>query len=159
MDERETATNWYFTEEWGFKSRPSTADFSVFAKALLVCCGGDGVIAPEERAYVLGSLAAKGASSALLKELKTYDGHEDLVKLVAQNKKLGGHSRALIFEAIRACSSDGEFSPGERERVVGAAKELGLDASAVTDLEHAYVQERKAREARRKAVFPSGAPY
>jgi hypothetical protein len=158
INARELASRWFFRHEWSFNDLPPAEDYPAFGKALLVCVNGDGELTPAERGWVLGYLASKGASERLLDELKGYAATDDVVQVVSKSHIVNRARRAVVFDAIRACSADGEFSPGERATVRKLAAALGLSENMVEQLEQAHLDEVKATARRIQLVFPEGTP-
>ena len=150
---------WIFDEEWGFGGQaPANADCECWGRALLTCANGDGAIADAERAWVLGYSATNGLSPDDIEFLRTYSADEDITKVVAERPLVSGARRALIFDAIRACSADGELSNAERKMIYRMAELIGIGKDIVDQLEAAYNDELAAKQARWKIAFPEGAP-
>jgi hypothetical protein len=155
---RNLASRWFFKHEWGFKAVPPAEDYPAFGKALLVCVNGDGELTPPERDWVLGYLASKGATLRLLGELEEYAATDDIVNVVSKSHIVNRARRAIVFDAIRACSADGDFSPGERATVRKLGAALGVPADVIDQLEQAHLDEVKATTRRIHLVFPEGTP-
>jgi len=64
----------------------------------------------------------------------------------------------MLYDAIKACSADGEYSSGERETVTKMAAKLGVDAEIVKQLEEICAEEAKLREKRLALIYPTGTP-
>ncbi|MER6912681.1 hypothetical protein ABT354_13520 [Streptomyces sp. NPDC000594] len=153
------ARTWLFRHEWGFNSSPGDSDILTYAKALLICARGDGVITREERDWVLGYIAAfSGDAPGLLEEIAAYPAEDDVVELVT-GSEIVDHSRgALIFDALRACDADGALAPGEIERIKQAAGALGIGEDTVDRLRELYQEEKATRGARIALLYPGGSP-
>jgi uncharacterized membrane protein YebE (DUF533 family) len=158
INARDLASRWFFKKEWSFKDLPPAEDYRAFGQALLVCVNGDGELMPAERDWILGYLAAKGATEHLLAELKEYQATDDIVSVVSKSHIVNRARRAVVFDAIRACSADGEFSPAERATVRKLATALDVPAGVVEQLEAAHLDEARATARRVKLVFPEGTP-
>jgi len=150
---------WLFNETLSFKQIPPPMDYEAFGKMLLSCANGDGRIAPDERAWVIGFLDAYGAPAQLLETLKTYAGTDDLTKLVEASPTVKMSATSALYDAVRACMADGELAPGETAALEKAAAALGLDKSVVGELVKLYRDERDLRERRLRAIFPKGIPF
>ncbi|EDY52874.1 TerB family tellurite resistance protein [Streptomyces clavuligerus] len=152
------ARRWVFKQEWDFDDTPTEGDIGIYAKALLVCAKGDGVISREERDWVLGYFAAFCGDAAQLAELADYPADDDVVDLVTRSTVIDNSRGALIFDALRACAADGDLAPGEVARVKQAAAALGIAEDTVERLKELYFQERGARAARNALLYPGGSP-
>ncbi|MFJ1753951.1 hypothetical protein [Kitasatospora sp. NPDC088134] len=152
---------WLFRQDWAFSTLPDFGDIRIYAKALLVAAKGDGVLAPEERDWVLGYMGTlTGGNPDLLRELAAYPADEDVVALVESSEVLARVTRVpLVFDALRACDADGVIAPGELEQIKRLAAALGVPEETVDRLREAHRQEKQAREARIAAVFPEGTPF
>jgi hypothetical protein len=129
-------------------------------KALLICTNGDGRITNAERDWILGIASAMGAPESLVEQLKSYKATESLDGLLASGVETGKFaSRSLIYNAIRACSTDGELGEGELDSIDEVASDLNVPKTVVDELKDIVAQEAKLRERRLKLVFPEGIPY
>jgi len=158
VDAQKLASAWHYRREWGFKPVPQAADWEVMGKALLICANGDGQLAPSERDWILGYMASKGAPDALLDELAAFDATDDVLALLPKSDLVNRSRRVIVFDAIRACSSDGEFHADERAAVTRMAESMGVSADVVQQLEAADLAERDATEQRIRVVYPDGTP-
>lgn len=147
-----TAFQWLGWETLGLPRDVATsiseADNMAYAKAVLVCAAGDGVIAPEERDWIVGYLTTAGVPAAVVEAMKTYDGSDSIEDLMAATPMMPVFGRSMIYDALRACASDGEISPGERARIDTVASRIGLAAEVVDELE-AIVHEEEGLRRRR----------
>ncbi|MFJ5228385.1 hypothetical protein ACIQBJ_00670 [Kitasatospora sp. NPDC088391] len=152
---------WLFGQDWTFTTVPDFGDIRAYAKALLVAARGDGVLAPEERDWVLGYIGTlTGGDRGLLRELAAYPADEDVVALVEGSAVLSRVARVpLVFDALRACDADGVIAPGEIEQIKRLAAALGIPEETVDRLQEAHHREKAARAARIALVFPDGTPY
>jgi hypothetical protein len=150
---------WLFNEALDFKQIPPPMDYEAFGKLLLACANGDGRISTAERAWVIGFLDAYGAPQPLLESLKTYAGNDDVAKLVASSPTVKMSATSALYDAIRACSADGDLAPGERAALDKTAVALGIDAHVVTDLIELYHDEMHLRARRLRKIFPNGIPF
>jgi len=152
INARDLSSRWFFKHEWSFKDLPPAEDYRAFGQALLVCVNGDGELMPAERDWVLGYL------EHILAELKEYRATDDIVSVVSKSHIVSRARRAVVFDAIRACGADGEFSPAERATVHKLARALDLPDGVVEQLEAAHLDEVRATAKRIKLVFPEGTP-
>lgn len=149
---------WIKNEAYGFKNLPPDGDQEAFIKSVLICAKGDGILAPEERNWLVGRAAAHHNSGYEL--AKTYDADEDLIEVLGKAptvKKSG--PRAIIYAAIRACAADGEFHPEEKAQVQKLAKYMGVEEDVVNQIEQQCNKEKEVREQRLALLFPDGIPY
>lgn len=130
----------------------SDEDNALYAKALLVCAAGDGEISQLERDWIVGYLTTAGDSDAVIEEIKTYDGTDVLEDLIAASPGMKLYSRGMVYDALRACASDGELSSGERARVVDAADRMGLPPETVDELEQIVNEEAALRKRKHKLI-------
>jgi len=117
----------------------------LYAKALLVCASGDGEISQQERDWIVGYLTTAGVKENVTDAVKTYDGSDTLDDLFGSTSSMALYSRGMIYDALRACASDGALSPGERDRIVAAADRVGLPATLVDELEEILQEEAALR--------------
>ncbi|MFB6894735.1 hypothetical protein ACFCX4_36265 [Kitasatospora sp. NPDC056327] len=152
---------WLFRQDWAFSSVPEFGDIRVYAKALLVVARGDGILAPEERDWVLGYIGVlTGGDDELLRELADYKAEDDVVALVESSEVVTRVARRpLVFDALRACDADGAIAPGEIEQIKRMAEALGITGETVDRFKDAYLEEKAVRTARIAAVFPDGTPF
>lgn len=155
---RDIGLLWLFNEKSSFKTIPTSGDFEVYAKAILICANGDGKLAPEERDWVIGHFAAFGTPDSVLDELKTYKADEDIEKVISMTPAASASRRFLVYDAIRACSADGQYSDPERAMVIRMAAKLGVSEDLVRQIEEVCLEEARLREKRLKLVYPEGAP-
>ena len=149
---------WLFNQLFGMNVIPPTEDQETFTKAVLICAKGDGIIAPEERDWVVGRAAALRNPSYEL--AKTYAADEDIVEVISKSSAVDQSGRrTLLYVAIQACAADGEYSSEEREKVHQMAKFLGVEEDVVNQIEDFCAEEAKMREKRFSLIFPDGIPY
>ena len=156
---RERGSLWLFKELWGFDAVPSVGDFDVFMKAVLACANGDGQLTARERDWVVGYCAALGGPDTLVEELRAYPADEDVRELVERRPPVVQSRRALVYDAVRACAADGEYSEGERAVVRRLAAQIGVPEDIVQALEDIYQDEQTIRQKRLDLVFSEGKPY
>jgi uncharacterized tellurite resistance protein B-like protein len=148
---------WFLKEQYSLKQRPLDA-YEVYFKAILVCANGDGTIADEERDWVIGLADACGCGSAILEKLKVYKANEDVETLVSASYTSNQSRRWVIYDAIKACSADQEYSEQERNVVLKAAKKLGISEEVVKQIEEICLEEAKMRTNRVALMYPDGSP-
>ncbi len=64
----------------------------------------------------------------------------------------------MIYDAIRACSADGEFSDRKRATVQKMAAQIDISKAIVEQLEQAYLLEQQAKALRLSIIYPDGSP-
>lgn len=145
-------------ELYGFTQVPPAGDYESFIKAVLICAKGDGVLAPEERRWVVGRAAALQNPGYEL--TKTYPADEELLAVVGNSATVDKSGRRMIiYVALQACAADGELHPDERARVNQLATSLGLEPETVAQLEQLCAEEARIREQRLQLLFPDGRPF
>ena len=149
---------WLFKEKYTFSKIPSPEAYDGYLKSVLICANGDGKLAPEERDWVVGFASAFGASDSLVEELKTYEATEDIETVISVAVEADGSRRYLVYEAIKACSADGEYSSPERATVAKMAAKLGISDDVVKQIEEICIEEAKLREKRLALMYPEGPP-
>jgi tellurite resistance protein len=145
---------WVMHEYYGVDTPPSAEDIAVYAKLLLCIANSDGNISPAEREWVMGFAACSGVSPEGLELLSTYSGDDDIESLIQQSKVVADARRAIVYDAIRACDADAEYSDAERAAVHEAAQRLGVTSEVVAEIESAWAAEKTAKLARQALVFP-----
>ncbi|NER33755.1 MAG: hypothetical protein F6J93_06815 [Oscillatoria sp. SIO1A7] len=149
---------WMLKDVYGFKNLPPDGDYKAFIKAVLICAKGDGVLAQEERDWVVGRAAAYRNTGYEL--AKTYEANEDLLYVLSQAPMLDkGARRMILYVAIQACAADGEYHAEEKAEVQKLAKYLGVAEGVLNQIEQQCVEELKMREQRIAILFPEGVPY
>ncbi|MET7685889.1 tellurium resistance protein [Streptomyces sp. NPDC005423] len=151
----EIGRRWIFQDFWGFERAPGATDFSAYAKALLICANGDGVLAPQEREYAVGLIAGMHGPADVVEELKTYAGTEDLKTVLGRGKGAQQSGGCLVYDTIRVCSADGKLAAGELEKIHETADLLGVDRDAVQELIEIHRKERELSERRFRLCYPS----
>jgi len=159
VDPHEIGSKWVFDDMWGFTADVSQPVLLEFFKALIVCANADGELSEAERAWCIGYCAATGATAETLEELSNYDGGEDINVVIQRGRHLGTAHRPVIYDAIRACSADGELSDGERATIAKVAAEIGVTDEELAEFERIHGEDLAMRERRVKAVFPVATPY
>lgn len=131
-----------------------------FAKAMILCAAGDGRLADEELAWILGFVANAGGTQELIEELRALEPAKlDPMQLMAQTERPGLFVHALVFHAIKAADADGVLDPAEEQMIRAMAMVLGLPAEEVEGLFTLH-REEKAFVARKMAtLFPNGHPW
>lgn len=132
------------------------ADHATYVKGMLVCAMGDGEISPQEREWVAGYLMACGDPEDFVESMKAYDGSDAIEDLVNRTPNMPVYRRSMLYDALRACASDGELSEEEREHVLAAADRMGVSRDVISELER-IVQEEEALRKRRHDVIVAAA--
>jgi len=157
MDQRMTALKWLGWEQYELPAEAagqvSEADNLAYAKALMSCAAGDGEISPAEREWIVGYLTTAGDPEAVVDAMADYDGGDEIGDLLGLSPILGLTGRALIYDALRACASDGELSPGELDRIGSTADGLGISRDVVAELEQIVDEEKALRKRRHQIIL------
>lgn len=156
MDRRKTGMRWL---GWEIFEHPpeiideySEADNMAYAKAITVCAAGDGEISQHERDWIIGYLTSAGSPEEVIEAMRTYEGGDSIEDLVNSSPGMKFTGRGLIYDALRACASDGELSSDERARVVSAASRLGIETDVVDAIEAIVNEETALRKRRHKLM-------
>ncbi|MGH2719965.1 MAG: hypothetical protein ACRDJU_15505, partial [Actinomycetota bacterium] len=161
---RELIAAWHFEEEWGFLQIPAGIEFATYAEAVLAAACGDGVLAPEERTWIIGYFASIGAPDALLDRLDT-TGPSDIGPRLTEHfdafsqTAAGPFNRGLVYDCFRATTADGSLAEPERERVFSIAHDLGIDDPVTEKILGAHQDEQAMKSRRLALMFPAGTPY
>lgn len=158
--EKETnlGTLWLFKEQFGFSQLPLDIAYEAYFKSLLICANGDGTLADEERDWVIGYAYAYNCDTAIIEKLKDYKADEDIETVISGYPSASESRRFLIFDAIQACSADGEYSEKERAVVLKGAKKLNISEDEFKKIEEIYLETAKLREKRLAVMYPNGSP-
>ncbi len=160
MDAHEVGGLWLLREMWDFPSGVPEDQRLDYLKAIMACAGAGTGLAPEEKAWVIGYGAACGAHQATIDALEAYDADEDVVDILERNMPVADTwGRVAVFDAIRACSADGEYNDDERAAVGREAARLGISEEVVVALEALHKQEQEHKRERIALVFGDDIPY
>ncbi|MBC6432166.1 hypothetical protein FM036_15925 [Nostoc sp. HG1] len=149
---------WFLKGQYGFKERPLDIAYEAYFKSMLICANGDGTLADEERDWVIGLAYACDCEPAILEKLKVYKADEDIETVISGSPTSSESRRFLIFDAIQACSADGEYSEKERAVVLRGAKKLNISEDEFKKIEEIYLETVKLREKRLAMMYPNGSP-
>lgn len=131
-----------------------------FAKAMILCAAGDGVLAPAELEWVLGFAANAGATAELLEELRTLDPRQlDPIQLLQQTERPGLFVHALVYHAIKAADADGVLEAGEVQTIRAMAMVLELPSPEVDGLFELHAEEKAFHQRKMARLFPNGHPW
>eukprot|EP01126_Amoeba_proteus_P023473 TRINITY_DN2358_c0_g2_i12.p1 TRINITY_DN2358_c0_g2~~TRINITY_DN2358_c0_g2_i12.p1 ORF type:complete len:178 (-),score=20.89 TRINITY_DN2358_c0_g2_i12:260-793(-) len=155
---RTVIAKWYFNEFWHCKRLPNDEVCFEYVRALMNLAGADGVLADDERAWILGSNAAKGVSEKILDYIRTYQPSPRDLELVITQKQVftQNASRPLLFEAFLAASADNELHELEKEAIYRIGRAMGLDDVVLKQIEDLAVHERVHRQRVVDLTFPEG---
>jgi len=155
----EKGTMWLLHETYGFKTLPPPSDYVGYGKLLLACANGDGVITAPERAWVLGYLDAYGAPPPVIEQLATYAGGDPIEQIIEHSPTVRLSAVGALYNAIRACASDGVLSRGERQALEQVARLLSVDTGALRALIELHHEEDFLRGKRLRLLFPEEIPF
>jgi uncharacterized membrane protein YebE (DUF533 family) len=159
VDAHEIGSTWSLLEHWDFTVESSQEALLDFFKALIVCCNGDGNLTEEEREWCVGYCAATGGTEDTLIALRDYAGDEDVIAVIGRGRPHAATHRRLIYDAIRAASSDGDYHEAERATVRRMAAEVGVTPDEVVAFEDLYAEEQRLKDRRLSLVIPVGTPH
>ncbi len=150
---------WIFREYYGLPQAPEGSDCIQFGKALLCCANGDGELTNVERQWVIGFSYTNGVAQDEVQQFLTYDCSDSLHALMKSRPILKNAQGVLIYDAIRACDSDGTYNEGEQATIRKMAKQMGLTEMDVERIEDAWTAEKQAKAERIAAIFPAGQAF
>jgi uncharacterized membrane protein YebE (DUF533 family) len=159
MDAHEIGSTWSMLELWDFTTDIAQGPLLEYFKALIVCCNGDGNLTDEEREWCVGYCAASGGNEQTLQALQEYAGEEEITAVVGRGRPHAAAHRRLIYDAIRAASSDGDYAEGEQATVRKMAAEVGVTQAEVAQFEELYADEQRLKDRRISLVIPVGTPH
>jgi len=159
---QDVASAFYYREHFGFrwplwKSNPD--DATRMAEALVAVAAADGELSGPERDWVTGYFAVKGYGPKVFDAIQQAAPRpvEELVEMMQQGT-LTFAGRILLYDAIRACSADGDYHEGERAAIHALGKALGIADDVIAQIE-GLVEEEEAQKAKRIALLmPEGHP-
>ncbi len=159
MDAHQIGSTWSMLELWDFSTEPTQSALLEFFKALLLCCNADGNLTNEEREWCIGYCAAVGGTAETLAALAEYQGDEEVAEVIGRGQSRAAAHRRLIYDAIRAASSDGDYNEAERATVRKMAAEVGVTQAEVDQFEELYADEQRLKDRRISVVIPVGTPH
>ena len=149
MDRDGTSFAWLAGETFGVPTELavsiSTEENMAYAKALVVCAKGDGEITPAEREWLIGYSVTQGHPQEVVDVIRTYDGGDSIDDLLRASPNMPVYRRFLVYDALRACASDGDLAAEERQRVVAMAGVMGVPGDVVDELEQLVRQNLELR--------------
>lgn len=161
---RDFIAAWHFEEEWGFLQVPAGIEFQTYAQSVLAAASGDGVLAPEEREWIVGYFASLGATDEVLEFLNSVNPSDVGVQLhdhlqAFSQTAAGPFNRGLIYDCIRAAAADGELAQAERDRYLEIAADIGIDETVAGQIEEIHNAEQAMKKRRLALFFPDSTPY
>ncbi len=160
MDTHEVGGLWLLREMWDFPSGVPEDQRLDYLKAIMACAGAGTGLSEAEKSWVIGYGAACGAHQATVDALEAYAADEDIVQILERNMPVANTwGRVAVFDAIRACSADGEYNDDERAAVRREASRLGISEEVVVALESLYRDEKEQKRQRIALVFGDDIPY
>lgn len=161
MTDDQLGQGWLFHERFGYaydKVPPGLA-FEAYGKALLMCAAGDGQLTPDERTWVVGYFAAFDSPSEVTDALKSFDGKGDIDMTIAMGDTIANKGRRwLVWDALNACSADGELHADELARVREMAAMVGIEPDVVAQIEQLHQEESAHKKKQYKLLWPEGIP-
>lgn len=101
-----------------------------------------------------------GTDAGVLEALRTYDGREDVIAIIAASPTVKLSATSALYEAVRACSADGELHQDEIATLQVAARAMGLESpTLVRELIDLYHDEQHIRAKRLRHTYPQGIPF
>ena len=150
---------WILGELWGGPPEVSSSltdeENLDYAKALYCIVDGDGRMTDAEREWILGYAHAAGNCEHNCDAMRAFDGDETVEDYFTRGKQPIA-TRVCISDAIRACASDGDLEPHERETIHRMAGRLDIPAEVVDELVDIHRQEQALKLRRIQLAFPDG---
>jgi hypothetical protein len=150
MDRNGTSFAWLAKETFGIPpdmaATVSVEENMAYAKALLVCAKGDGDITPDEREWLVGYSVTQGHPHEVVDAIRTYEGDDSIEDLLSASPNMPTYRRFLVYDALRACASDGDLATEERDRVVAMAELIGVPGDVVNELEQIMQEHQVLRQ-------------
>jgi uncharacterized tellurite resistance protein B-like protein len=159
MSTTSPGAKWVFRSLWDFDQDIPQDVLREYFKALLVCANADGNLTAKERDWTIGYCAASGATDETLEELREYAAAENIQDAIGRGRHIQVNRRPIIYDSIRACSADAEYSDSEKAKIREMAAIMGVANREVDELENIYRDDCALRSRRIQAVFPQGTPY
>lgn len=160
---RQRIAKWYYRDLWGWDYEKIPTAFNEehlsFLKLILLVANGDGALTAAERDWVIGRAAVVGAPEEVLAELERYGAEEDFNELIPQVVGTSLPHTAVLYMAIKAASSDGEYHTEERATVHKMAHAMGVSEADVVDLESLCEDEERLRKRRIELCIASDHLY
>jgi tellurite resistance protein len=153
---------WLLNEHYAIaRDIPLGLDYDAYFKGMMVCAAGDGELSQQEKDWVIGYAHALGAPPSTMEELKQIDANDkfDIAELLKKSEAAHQSRRFMVYYAIMACSSDGEYNESEKKAVMKLADTLGIKEDRVKQIENMVEEDRTLREKRLEILYPEGPPY
>jgi signal transduction histidine kinase len=152
---RLTALMWIGWENWEapgeLYEQITEEDNLLAAKAVLLCTGGNGQLTVRQREWLIGYYTAAGSSERVIELINTYD-DTDTIEELMQLPGMSMICRGSLYEALRACSSDGPLTPDELDRMHKGADSMGIPRETFAELHQIVVAEQALRDRRYELV-------
>ena len=153
--QRMTALRWFVHENWEMPGEAvdqiTDEDNLIAAKAILLVAGGNARITEREREWLIGYLTAARDSDWVIEAIATYDDSDTLEDLM-QVPGFPEIARGQLYDAIRMCSSDGQLTSDEFDRLERSTAELGITRSEFDELRAIVAADAGLRRRRFNAV-------
>ena len=126
-------------------------DNLTYVKAVFACAGGVGRITQHERDWILGYHTAAGDADWVLDAIRTYQS-VDPIEEIMRSPSMASTGRAVFYDALRMCSSDGPLTTGELDCLLRASDAIGLSRQVVQDLRQIVLDEQALRQERYQLI-------
>ncbi|MEW6152381.1 MAG: histidine kinase [Actinomycetota bacterium] len=152
---RLTALKWIGWENWEVPGelyeQITEEDNLMAAKAVLLCAGGNSRLTAREREWLIGYHTAAGSSDRVIELIETYD-DSDTVEAMMGAPGMALISGAMVYDALRACCSDGPLTHDELDRLARGAAAMGIAPDAFAALREVVDAELALRSRRYELV-------
>lgn len=138
------------------EAQPEAEDL-LHAKALLLCAGGNRQMSDRRRDWILGYLTAAGHPESVIEAARVYDDTDRLEDIMSL-PKIARARLGIVYDALRACASDGADAPGQLDPVLRAADAMGISRDLVADLHQIVLEEQALRRRRHDIVVSPSLP-
>ena len=130
----------------------------VYAKAMLLCAGGNRQITERTRDWIMGYLTAAGYSESVIEAARTYDDSDKIEDIMSVPRMIMARA-GMMYDALRACASDGT-DPTARalDPVLRAADAIGISRDVVAELQEIVMAEQALRRRRHDLIVAPALP-
>ncbi|HWI05823.1 MAG TPA: ATP-binding protein, partial [Acidimicrobiales bacterium] len=152
---RLTALRWIGWENWEapgeLYEQITDEDNLLDVKAVLLCAGGTSLLTPREREWFIGYHTAAGTSDRVIEFIKMYD-DSDTIEGLMQLPGVPATCRGFLYEALRACASDGPLTGEELDRLQRGADAMGIPHETFAELHQIVAAEQALRDRRYELI-------
>ncbi|CAF1392636.1 unnamed protein product, partial [Didymodactylos carnosus] len=138
---------------------PSRENCIAYGKALINIASADGFLGDEELNWVLGYIAAIGATADVIENIKAYKANSEQFDDIFKNVQATTSSKTgLIYDGFKAASADNVLHEKEKEAISKLADKFGLKPNVIEQIEQIFRDEQQLKQKRIQLLFPDGYP-